>query len=236
MMRLNFRNWFSRPFERLKEVGNTADNSAGQLTKDELEFLPAALEVVETPPSPLGRAIVWLLIVLFVVALLWACIGHVDEVAVAQGKIIPSGYTKTIQSFDTGVVKAIRVKNGSKVQSGDVLIELDTTFTEADLARQSKEAAYYQLEITRLLAEQQNMPFVPEPHSKASPQDVQYQLKLYQSRRFEYQAKLAAAEQAVKQAEAAVATIEATKEKLFQQLAIIAQQEKKWRNWQMPAQ
>lgn len=225
-MRLNIVDWFGQQSAWLKTLHTTAD-PAGKLTKDEMEFLPAALEVVETPPSPLGRTIIWLLISLFVIALLWACIGHVDEVAVAPGKIIPSGYTKTIQSFDTGVVKSIRVQNGSKVQPGDVLIELDTTFTEADLARQLKEEAYYQLEITRLLAEQQGMPFVPDTHSKASSQDVQYQIQLYQSRMSEYRAKLAAAEQAVRQAEAAVATIEATKEKLLQQLEIITDQEDK---------
>ena len=122
---------------------------AVRLDSRELEFLPAALGIVETPPSPIGRAIVWLLIALFTIAVLWSCFGQVDEVAVAQGKVIPSGYTKTIQAYDTGVVKSIHVQDGSKVQAGDVLVELDTTMTAADLARQSKERAFYQLEINR---------------------------------------------------------------------------------------
>src|SRR5260370_32171902 len=69
--------------------------------KDELAFLPAALEIVETPSSPAGHAVVFTIIAVFSVALAWACIGTVDIVAVAPGKIIPSGRTKTIQPFET---------------------------------------------------------------------------------------------------------------------------------------
>lgn len=106
-----------------------------QLTRSELEFLPAALEIVETPPSPLGKITARLIIALFITALGWAVVGHLDEIAVAPGKVIPSGYTKTIQTEDKGVVKAIYVKDGSKVQAGDPLLELDMTVTAADLSR-----------------------------------------------------------------------------------------------------
>ena len=95
--------------------------------KDELAFLPAALEIVETPPSPIGRAIAFTLIAVFSAALAWACIGTVDIVAVAPGKIIPSGRTKTIQPFETGVVRAIHVRDGQSVGAGDVVVELDPT-------------------------------------------------------------------------------------------------------------
>ena len=64
--------------------------------KDELAFLPAALEIVETPPSPIGRAIGATLIVLFCLALIWASFGHVDIVASASGKVVPNGRVKLI--------------------------------------------------------------------------------------------------------------------------------------------
>src|SRR6266446_6410149 len=80
--------------------------------KDELAFLPAALEIIETPSSPAGHAVIFTIIAVFSVALAWACIGTVDIVAVAPGKIIPSGRTKTIQPCETGVVRAIHVRDG----------------------------------------------------------------------------------------------------------------------------
>ena len=79
---------------------------------EELEFLPAALELIETPASPLGRVMMWTIIALATVALLWACFGKVDIIATAPGRVIPSGQIKLIQPFEIGVVKAIHVADG----------------------------------------------------------------------------------------------------------------------------
>ena len=69
----------------------------GEERDKETEFLPAILEVTETPPSPTGRLVMWSILLLVVVALTWAYLGHINEVAVAVGKVIPSGQVKTIQ-------------------------------------------------------------------------------------------------------------------------------------------
>ena len=95
----------------------------------ELAFLPAALEIVETPPSPIGRAIGITLMALFCLALVWASFGHIDIIASASGKIVPSGRVKLIQPFETGIVRAIHIHDGQKVKAGDVLVELDPTMT-----------------------------------------------------------------------------------------------------------
>src|SRR5215469_8792936 len=94
---------------------------------DGMAFLPAALEIVETPPSPIGRAIALSLIAAFCAALAWASLGKVDMIASAPGKIIPTGRSKIVQPFETGVVRAIHVNDGQTVKAGDVLIELDPT-------------------------------------------------------------------------------------------------------------
>src|SRR5690348_17855835 len=93
----------------------------------ELAFLPAALEITETPPSPTRRVVAGTIIALFCLAVGWAALGTTDIVATATGKIVPSGRTKVIQPFDTGVVRAINVHDGQTVKAGDVLIELDPT-------------------------------------------------------------------------------------------------------------
>ena len=69
-------------------------------TRDELQFLPAALEIQESPPSPIGRAITWAVIILVCAAVVWAYIGKIDIVAVAQGKIVPSERIKLIQPLE----------------------------------------------------------------------------------------------------------------------------------------
>jgi len=82
----------------------------------EYEFLPAVLEVQDTPPSPIGRLITWLIIALAVIAVIWASLGQVDIVATGQGKIITAGKSKTIQPLEIGVVKKIYVKEGQQVK------------------------------------------------------------------------------------------------------------------------
>src|SRR5205823_12405914 len=94
------------------------DAAARRRRDHELAFLPAALEIVETPPSPIGRAIGATLIAVFVLAIAWACLGTVDIVATAPGKIIPSGRSQVIQPFETGVVRAIHVRVGDTCKLG----------------------------------------------------------------------------------------------------------------------
>ncbi len=124
----------------------------------EHQFLPAVLELQETPPSPLGRAIIWLIVFLFISALIWACIGRIDIVAVASGKIIPNGYVKVIQPLQIGTVTSIHVTEGQKVRKGDSLIELDAINVNAQIAQLTAEYDFAEQQIKRLdwLAEQQD--------------------------------------------------------------------------------
>jgi len=118
----------------------------------ETEFLPATLEVIETPPSPIGRAIGATIIAVFCAAVIWAAVGKVDMVATAPGKIVPSGRSKAIQPFEAGVVRAIRVRDGTFVKAGDVMIELDPTISAADVEHARSELIGAELDVARLRA------------------------------------------------------------------------------------
>ena len=125
---------------------------AGARRRDELAFLPAALEIVETPPSPTGRMIAATIILLFCAALAWAAWGTIDIVASATGKVVSSGRSKLVQPFETGVVRAIRVQDGQEVREGEVLIELDPTLNAAERDRLRAELMFEQVNIARLNA------------------------------------------------------------------------------------
>lgn len=120
-----------------------------KVTHTEREFLPAALEIQETPPSPIGRILAWSLIALFSIGIIWACFGEVDIVSVAEGKIIPSGQVKQIQPLEKGVVKTLYVTEGQMVKKGEPLVELDQTLTFADQQRLGQELAYTEAVIQR---------------------------------------------------------------------------------------
>ena len=185
--------------------------------RDELAFLPAALEIVETPPSPVGRAIGAAIIAVFLLALAWASLGHVDIVATATGKIIPTGHSKVIQPFETGVVRAIRVADGQDVNAGDVLIELDPTINEGETAHLQGDLRSAQLDIARLraaLADIDDPLAAFHPPEGADPALVAMQRQFLVAQTTEHKAKLAALDGQKAQKAAELATISATIDKL----------------------
>jgi hemolysin D len=193
---------------------------------EELAFLPAALEIVETPPSPVGRAIGATIILLFCVTLIWASAGTIDIVASATGKIVPSGRTKVIQPFETGVVRSIRVQDGQAVKAGDVLIELDPTVNAADRDHLHNDRLAEQLNIARLRAalagdENSAAGFVPPAEADAALVNAQRQLLLNQVA--EHRAKIAALARQQAQKEAEQGTTAATIHKLETTIPVIQQ-------------
>ena len=172
---------------------------------------------METPPSPIGRAIGATVIALFCVALAWASFGTVDIVATAPGKIIPSGRTKVIQPFETGVVRAIHVRDGQSVRAGDVLIELDPTMTEAERGHIKRDWMNTQLDVARLhaaLAGHDDPLSDFQPPKEASQALVEMHRQFLISQTAENRAKLAEIGRQKLQKEAERATISATIKKL----------------------
>jgi hemolysin D len=160
-----------------------------------LAFLPAALEIVETPPSPVGRAIVATIALVFCVALLWAWWGTIDIVASATGKVLPGDGTKVLQPFETGVVRSIRVQDGQAVKVGDVLIELDPTVNAAERDHLRNDLLAERLNITRLraaLADSDDPAAAFMPPAGADPELVATQRQLLLNQVTEHRAKIAA--------------------------------------------
>src|SRR5260370_34391701 len=148
---------------------------AGRAKADETAFLPAALEIVETPASPVGRGVAVTIIAIFCFSVGWASFSHIDIVASASGKIVPSGGTKVIQPFEMGIVRAIHVRDGQQVSAGDILVELDPTINESDRDHIRSDLIATQLEIARLkagLADMKNPVDAFHPPSNATPAQV----------------------------------------------------------------
>lgn len=101
--------------------------------REDREFLAPVLEILETPPSPVRVAMIWVICSLAIVTLMWAYVGRIDIIAVAQGKVQPVGRVKVIEPIVSGRVASIEVSNGSHVEAGDVLVQLDQSEAEADV-------------------------------------------------------------------------------------------------------
>jgi hemolysin D len=190
---------------------------------DELAFLPAAVEIIESPVTPYADAIGASIIALFCIALAWASFGKIDIVATATGKVIPSGRTKVVQPFETGVVRAIRVRDGQTVKAGDILIELDSTMNEAELNHFQSDLMSADLDVARLSAALSENPdvanFKVPPGANADQIAIERQ---YLARQIEEQhAKEAALDRQKSQKEAELATSKASVDKLEAMLPIL---------------
>lgn len=141
---------YAKLLERFPRLNPNSDQVKSRRSAEEREFLPAAIEIMETPANPIGRTVALSLAGFFTIALAWAVIGEVDVVAVAQGRLVPTGGVKQIQPLEIGTVRAIHVRDGQHVQAGDLLIELDPTESEADKGQLLHERDAAALDIARL--------------------------------------------------------------------------------------
>jgi hemolysin D len=98
------------------------------------EFLPAALSIVETPPSPRRLHVIAAIAALLGCTLALSYFGYISDYTAAAGRIQAVGRTKVIEPREAGEVKAIRAADGDRVKEGDVLIELDPTIAAASRA------------------------------------------------------------------------------------------------------
>nr|WP_237140904.1 HlyD family type I secretion periplasmic adaptor subunit [Pseudomonas antarctica] len=111
--------------------------------------MPAALALQEQPVHPAPRYILFSIMLFAALAFFWACLGEIDVVATATGKVVASGKSKTIQPSEVAVVKAIHVYDGEQVKVGDVLIELDASVTGADVRRLNSDLMAAKVDSTR---------------------------------------------------------------------------------------
>jgi hemolysin D len=209
-----------------------AELAGPQRLADERAFLPAALALQETPPHPAPRRAAIAICALFVIAVVWACVGEIDIVAIAPGRLVVLEHSKTIQPLEAAVVTAIHVHDGDRVEAGQLLIELDPTAPQADavsVEEQRRNAEAERLRTEALLVETDQKepgqsptterPSVAVRHSRVPDPQLE-------AERGDIHAKLARMEADIHRREAELATASAQRAKLQATLPLAQQRER----------
>jgi len=192
----------------------------------EVQFLPAALALQEQPVHPAPRYIQWTIMAFAALALLWACIGEIDVVATASGKIVPSGKSKVIQPSEVAVVKAIHVRDGQPVKAGELLVELDAQITGADVERLKSDLLAAQVDNARATAlleairTRREPPSLAERLPQANPEQRLSAQRWLQGQYLELQSSLEQARAEIEQRTAEIQSAKASASTLQQALAI----------------
>jgi HlyD family secretion protein len=188
-----------------------------------MEFAPDILKLQEEPPSPLPRFVLFLVIALLGVLITWAFYGHLDIIAVAEGKLIPKSYLKIIQPSESGIVKEILVAEGQQVEAGQVLMRMDATLSQADGKTLQSGLKERELQLRRVDAELSGKALKQTTHDSA---------ELFAPVLAQYQARVAAYHDTLEQEQAVLKKARddfdaglATQEKLAQTLPHFKEQE-----------
>jgi hemolysin D len=190
------------------------------LSTKERAFHSPTLSIEETPPAPFASGLVWALAVLLLGSIAWACIGEIEIVATAPGRLIPDGRVKVLQTIEPALVRAIHVREGQRVQEGDLLIELDPTLSQADLSSSQQRLQQNQQQMARLMVEMkgQHLPMSTlggiSGGARSVPSLTSDQLATIQAREAAYEAKLAEARASVDEKTKALKAAESTHTKL----------------------
>jgi HlyD family secretion protein len=99
---------------------------------------------------------------------LWAATSTLSGAVVAGGQFVVDSSVKKIQHASGGIVGELKVKDGDRVKSGDLLIRLDETVTRANLQVVSKQLDEYIGRQARLEAERDGLTEVKMPAEFAS--------------------------------------------------------------------
>ncbi|MBI2314043.1 MAG: HlyD family type I secretion periplasmic adaptor subunit [Betaproteobacteria bacterium] len=128
-------------------------NRIARLQSPARDFAPDILRVQGYPPSPLPRLVLWALAGLLALLLIWAAVGRLDEIAVAQGKIVPLSYLQVVQPAEPGIVRELLVKEGDEVRAGQALVRMDSRISEAERTQIRNDLSLRTLQLRRIDAE-----------------------------------------------------------------------------------
>jgi len=184
-------------------------------------LMTAAAALRHRPPARAARMISLSICAMGLAGIVYACIARVDVVVTAQGQVVASGRSKTVQPLEAGMVRAIHVRDGQQVHAGELLLELDPTSTSADRDRLQREHWEAAIDVARLAATLDGRAtFAADPD--APPELVVNQQAVLSSRLAEQQAKLASLDADVARREADRDAIAANLEQLRNSLPLIA--------------
>ena len=133
--------------------------------KDAVEFLPDALAIRHEPlPFWARSGLLWMGL-FFLLALAWACLGRVDVIVTAGGRLVSDHPTIVMKPLERTVLKQVHVAVGDRVKAGQDLASFDPVFSRADSERLASEVRLYQAQFDRLLAETQGRAYVLPPEA-----------------------------------------------------------------------
>jgi len=115
-------------------------------------YLAQSIQLEEGTSPRLVRLMIYLLALVLVVSIVWSMFARLDQVARADGQVLPSSAVRQLQHREGGIVADVLVEEGQIVEDGDLLLLLSPTFARSELAQLRAREASLQARFIRLNA------------------------------------------------------------------------------------
>jgi adhesin transport system membrane fusion protein len=173
----------------------------GLIGKEVEQSITADTDFALIQQEPLrARVILRMIVLMLVIAVIWAAVSRISEVTRGEGRVIPSLQLQVLQSVDGGVVSEILTYEGDVVEPGQVLLSVDQTRFVSSMRESHAQILSLQAKAARLRALAEDTPFVLPPElAKEAPATADEERRLYESRRLELETARSIARQQLSQ-------------------------------------
>ncbi|MBI1386370.1 MAG: HlyD family type I secretion periplasmic adaptor subunit [Rhizobiales bacterium] len=173
------------------------------------------------PPSRGVSLLLATLMALVATFIAWAAFATVKEVTTGPGRVVPASRLQIVQNLEGGIVREILVREGARVEAGQVILRIDPTLAGSSLGEVQERLDGLAATIARLEAEGNDR----EPEFSTDlvarrPELVARQREHYETRRRELTSALAAFEHQAAQRAQEIIEVEARIETLAKSLEL----------------
>ena len=202
------------------------NSSKAELPRARARYIAQTIQLEESDAPGVVSVGIVATVVLVVAFVVWTYITPVNEVAIAEGKIVPHGNNHIVQHFEGGIVENILVKEGQLVTQGDVLLEVAPVAIESDYDQIKSRSSALVLKQIRLQALLQKETPVFDRYADEYPDLAAIEYETYQAQVSSHQAQLKTMQTKVKQRKAELNRDMARAKALKQELEVVQEQVK----------
>ncbi len=180
--------------------------------------------IAERTPTSF-RLTAWLIMALLVAVTAWAYWAELEEVAIAQGVVVPQGQVKVIQHLEGGIITTIHVTEGTRVATGDPLVQLDLMASDSDREELAVRLDALLLTRARLTADAKGVePAFPGDVAARRPELVDAERATYRARQDELASGLKVLAEQARQREHLVAELGAKRTSIGRDLVLMREE------------
>jgi multidrug efflux pump subunit AcrA (membrane-fusion protein) len=154
-----------------------------KLKGSDLEYMQDVREALMAQATPGSSAILYVMVLLTVIAIIWASIARVDEVTQAEARVIPTSREQVVNSMEGGVLAELLVKEGDTVEKGQAIVRLEPTRFESQYQEGLSRMLAMKAAKARARAEAFGLPLSFPPEVTANKQLVFNETQTYQARK-----------------------------------------------------